>query len=97
MGARGFTLVELIVVLAITAGVSLVAGVSLSRVAAPDARPSGRAARLEAARVEAIRTARPVKVVLDSVAPTEVALVLPDGRMVGPSPQPLTSSSWILK
>ncbi len=78
--ARGFTLIEVIVVLVVLGVVGAVTAVGLGRVD-PDAGERPRKARLEAARLEAVREGRSVVVVGDTTHPAPT-LLLPDGRMI---------------
>jgi prepilin-type N-terminal cleavage/methylation domain-containing protein len=91
----GFTLVEVIVVLAIMGMILGVSGVALASL-----RPTPGSERLRAlavARERAIRTGQPVRVTTDSILkgsnhsplPTPL-LFLPDGRALGPGVDPLT-------
>ena len=94
----GFTLVELIVVLAIiglTAGIS---GLALASLKAPREAECMRG--LRAAREQAVTTGRATSAIVsscDSIAThaprtTHRVLFLPDGRAIGPGVDPLTGS-----
>jgi prepilin-type N-terminal cleavage/methylation domain-containing protein len=79
----GFTLVELIVTLAILAIATSVATGALTSVASGSDDPSGWVARLSAARARAIETGVPTLVSHDSAHVVPPVLYLPDGRAVG--------------
>jgi prepilin-type N-terminal cleavage/methylation domain-containing protein len=88
----GFTLIELIVVLAIVAVSLTVASLSLG-----SQRESGEAvtvweARLIRSRAQAIEGGRPVVVMPDSGNASGPVLFLPDGRAVGADVDPLTGA-----
>jgi prepilin-type N-terminal cleavage/methylation domain-containing protein len=87
VGATGFTLVELVVVLAILGLVLMVSGVALTSVRPTPATDSSRA--LARARAEAIRAGRPVVVTHHAPRTTHIVF-LPDGRAYGPGVDPLT-------
>lgn len=89
----GFTLVELIVVLAILGLIVGMSGLALASLRAP--RESQWLRELHRARAEAIRTGRPVRalVLSDSganLSPLSSPLFLPDGQALGPGVDPLT-------
>ena len=93
-GARlrpsGFTLLEVIVVLAIlglTVGLSVAAFVTLG---AP--RNSESVRELSRARIEAIRTGRPVLIGSNRAPRTALILFLPDARAIGAGADPLTGA-----
>jgi len=83
----GYTIIELIVVLAILGLVLGISGLALASLKAP--RESERVRALREARTEAIRAGKPVRTVMYHSPPTTV-LFLPDGRAIGPGVDPLT-------
>ena len=94
---RGVTLVELLVVLAILGVMAGISGVALASLRAP--RESARVRTLNEARAQAIRSGKPVQVLLDTVPPRTgqqarplIALFLPDGRAIGLGLDPLTGA-----
>ena len=87
---RGFTLVEVIVVVAI---LGLVAGMSgLAFVGLRSPRQSERVRDLWCARAEAIRTGQPVLTGDNRASRTAHVLFLPDGRAIGSGVDPLTGA-----
>ena len=90
MRPSGVTLVELIVVLAILGLVFGVTGLALTSLKAPRMSDSVRA--LAQARVEAIRTGRPVTAGAHHTPLIEPVLFLPDGRAIGPGADPITGA-----
>jgi prepilin-type N-terminal cleavage/methylation domain-containing protein len=76
----GFTLVELMVVLAILGLMAAVAGLAVRSMAAPDAA-SERAARIADARRQALRTRRPVTLQVAEGDSARRLLALPDGSV----------------
>ena len=91
----GFTLVEVLVVIAILTLVCGVSGLAFSSLRVP--RDSARLLALRTARSAAIRTGRPVRAVLPDDtggyrSPLPAPLFLPDGRAVGPAADPLTGA-----
>jgi prepilin-type N-terminal cleavage/methylation domain-containing protein len=85
----GYTLVEVIVVLAIMGLVAGVSGLALASLKTPS--ESDRTRALRQARAEAIRTGLPIRTV-DNFAPRTTHLFLPDGRAIGPGVDPLTGA-----
>jgi len=91
----GFTLVEVLVVIALLGLIFGVSGLAFSSLRLP--RESMRIAALRTARGIAIRSGRPVRAVLpgDNAgyrSPLPAPLFLPDGRAVGPAADPLTGA-----
>jgi len=87
---RGFTLVEVIVVVAI---LGLIAGMSgLAFVSLRSPRASERVRDLWRARAAAIQTGRPVIAGDNRVPRTAHVLFLPDGRAIGSGADPLTGA-----
>jgi prepilin-type N-terminal cleavage/methylation domain-containing protein len=93
-GKRAFTLVEVMVVLALLGLMAGISGLALASLDQP--RESEAVRALRAARAEAIRTGRPRRVTVTSHdtgsnrAPRTAYLFLPDGRGIGPGVDPLT-------
>jgi prepilin-type N-terminal cleavage/methylation domain-containing protein len=93
MTRTGFSLVELMVVMAI---VSITAAVATLAVGSVGTEPSPRtewARRLDEARSEAVERGRAIVVRSDSTGAYPSALFLPDGRAVGPDVDPLTGAA----
>ena len=86
---EGFTLLEVIVVLAVMGLALGISGLALATLKAP--RESERIRELREARAEAIHTGRPVRAVFDH-SPLPAPLFLPDGRAIGPGVDPLTGA-----
>ena len=86
----GFTLLEVIVVLAIVSLTLGVSGVALVSLRAP--HESARVRALHQARETAIHTGRPVSVDRTTVRGMAPTLFLPDGRALGPDVDPLTGA-----
>jgi hypothetical protein len=88
------TLVELLVVLTVLGLILGISGLALASLRAP--REAALVHALRDARAKAIRTGKPVRIVLDSLPaypPTRLpALFLPDGRAIGPGLDPLTGA-----
>lgn len=82
---RGTTLVELLVTLAILGLLAALSGVSVAGLRPPTA--AGPARALDSARAAAIRAGRIIRFAGDS---GYRAVLLPDGRVVGPGRDPLT-------
>jgi general secretion pathway protein H len=82
VGRAGATLVELLVVLAILGIAAGVVGLAHARLEAPDAE-SERAARVAAARREALETRRPVRLTLETDEGPAVLTLYPDGTARG--------------
>lgn len=94
-GHLGFTLMEVIVVVAILGLVFGVSGLAFTSLRAP--RASVWVTALRHARAESIRTGRPIRAVVPVNSGSErtallAVLFLPDGRAVGPSVDPLTGA-----
>ena len=90
---QGFTLLEVIVVVAILGLVFGMSGVALASLRAP--RASARVMALRKARAVAILGGRPARAILDSGgfrSPFVTPLFLPDGRAVGDGVNPLTGA-----
>lgn len=85
----GFTLLEVIVVLAIVGLVAGISGLALVSLKAP--RETEWVRRLNQARAEAIRSGRPIRIE-GNHAPRTTYLFLPDGRAIGPGVDPLTGA-----
>jgi prepilin-type N-terminal cleavage/methylation domain-containing protein len=86
---RGFTLVELIVVIAIIGFMALISGLAVASLTVP--RESEQIAGWRRARAAAIETGTPVRA--GSRSPlTAHLLFLPDGRALGPGVDPLTGT-----
>lgn len=81
---RGFTLIELIVAVAIVGIMAGVAGLAFSR-AAPVRSVNDTAAQVAAARSDALRLRRPVSVAVRIDGRVHRVTALPDGRVVGDS------------
>lgn len=79
----GFTLVELIVVVAVIAILFGVAGGAIASAFWVEVDPTGWPARLEAARARAVVEGRVVVAWPDSAHVDAPVLFLPDGRVVG--------------
>jgi prepilin-type N-terminal cleavage/methylation domain-containing protein len=94
VGWSGVTLVELLVVLTILGLILAISGVALASLRAP--REAALVRALREARAKAIRTGKPVRVVLDSPTVQQpnrlTAFLLPDGRAIGPGLDPLTGA-----
>jgi len=93
-GARlrpsGFTLLEVIIVLAI---LGLIVGLSVAAfVTLGASRDSESVRELSRARIEAIRTGRPVLIGSNRAPRTAHILFLPDGRAIGADTDPLTGA-----
>jgi len=88
--SRGFTLAEVIVVVAIMGLVFGVSGLAFLSLQAP--RSSKRVAALRHARAQAVLTGRPVDVGDHRSPLTAHALFLPDGRALGTGIDPLTGA-----
>ena len=87
----GYTLIEMIVVLAILGLAAGMSGLALASLKAP--RESQLVRALREARSQAIRCGRPVRAVLDhSLLPAP--LFLPDGRALGPGVDALTGAPY---
>jgi prepilin-type N-terminal cleavage/methylation domain-containing protein len=86
----GYTLVEVIVVLAIMGLMAGVSGLALASLKAP--RESEWILALRRARAEAIRTGRPMRTEDHRARRTATILFLPDGRAIGPGVDPLTGA-----
>ncbi len=93
MAARGSTLLELIVVLAVMGALAAITALALP--GRSGARVPTQIERLMLARDSAIRTGRPVEAVVDtgSDGVTRLVRFLPDGRSVGPGLDPLTGEA----
>lgn len=89
MKGEGYTLVEIIVVLAIMGLAAGISGLALASLKAP--RESDRIRALREARAESIRTGKPVRTVRYH-SPLATVLFLPDGRALGPGVEPLTGA-----
>lgn len=89
MSRLGFTLVELIVVIAIVGLMAAISGVAVASLQVP--RESEGVAALRHARAQAILTGTPVQADSNR-APrtTHSVLFLPDGRALGPGMDPLS-------
>lgn len=85
----GYTLVEVIVVLAITGLILGMSGLALASLKPP--RQSEWVRKLREARAVAIRTGRPVHTG-NNHAPRTTHLFLPDGRAIGPGVDPFTGA-----
>ena len=89
--SAGFTLVELIVVIAIIGLMAAISGVAIASLRLP--RESEEVAMLHHARAQAIATGVPVWAVGNhSPRTTHPVLFLPDGRAIGPGIDPLTGA-----
>jgi prepilin-type N-terminal cleavage/methylation domain-containing protein len=91
---RGITLVELLVVLVLVGMLVGMSALAMGRIRGPGLDPDESAARIGAARAEAIRAGRPIVLQGDSSGP---ALFLPDGRVLARDLDPLTgahSDAW---
>jgi len=86
---EGYTLIEVIVVLAIVGLVVGVSGLAIASLKAP--REAEWIRMLRQARADAIRTGRPVRSV-GNHSPLLTPLFLPDGRAIGPGVDPLTGA-----
>ena|SRR2546425_10348809 len=86
----GFTLLEVIVVLAILSVTLGVSGLALASLRAP--LESARVRALRQARVIAIHTGRPVGVDRTTARGLARTVFLPDGRALGPGVDPLTGA-----
>jgi len=87
---RGFTLLEVIVVVAILGLIAGVSGLAFVTLRAP--RQSELVHELSRARAEAIQTGRPVVSGSNRAPRTPHVLFLPDGRAVGLGADPLTGA-----
>ena len=85
----GYTLVEVIVVLAIMGLAAGISGLALTSLKAP--RESHRLRALHEARSRAIQSGRPVRAVFDRSS-LPAPLFLPDGRAIGPGVDPITGA-----
>lgn len=88
MPSKGFTLVELMVVIAIIAITASLSSVALGSLRATPPRP--RVAKLEQGRDSALRIGTPVSVELEQ----ETVLFLPDGRALGTGLDPWTGGPY---
>jgi prepilin-type N-terminal cleavage/methylation domain-containing protein len=86
----GYTLLEVIVVLAIMGLMAGVSGLALASLKTP--RESEWLRALRQARAEAIRTGRPMRIEDHRARRTAPILFLPDGRAIGPDVDPLTGA-----
>jgi len=86
----GFTLIELIVVIAIIGLIAAISGLAVAGLKLP--RESEEIAALRRARTEAIMTGAPMRAVDHRSPPTAHPLFLPDGRALGSGVDPLTGS-----
>jgi prepilin-type N-terminal cleavage/methylation domain-containing protein len=93
---HGYTLVEVIVVLALIGLALGIGGLALASLQLPRESESVRA--LRNARTKAIQTGDPVSLIAANLdtganrAPRVTHLFLPDGRVIGPGVDPLTGS-----
>jgi prepilin-type N-terminal cleavage/methylation domain-containing protein len=87
---RGFSLLEMIVVIAILGLVASVTGLAFVSLQAP--RESERVRELRMARAEAIRTAYAVVTGGTRAPRTAHVLFLPDGRAIGDGADPITGA-----
>jgi prepilin-type N-terminal cleavage/methylation domain-containing protein len=85
----GYTIIEVIVVLAILGLVLGISGLALASLKAP--REAQLVRVLREARSQAIRSGRPVRAVFDH-SPLPAPLFLPDGRAIGPGVDPFTGA-----
>src|SRR5437879_7932635 len=93
VGGPGFTIVELMVVIAILGLTLAVSGLALTSLQAP--RESAWTREMRRGRAEAIRTGVAIRAALPSAPFTALQhprrpLFLPDGRALGPGVDPLT-------
>jgi prepilin-type N-terminal cleavage/methylation domain-containing protein len=89
-GRAAFTLVELIVVLAILGLISGVSGLALASLKAP--RESEVVRQLRRSREKAILGGKPIHTVMNDASRTTRVLFFPDGRAFGPGVDPLTGA-----
>lgn len=87
---HGFTLIELIVVLAILGLIAGISGLALASLSVPG--ESMRTAALRRARAQSIESGIPVSTDRYGAPHTAHVLFLPDGRALGPGADPLTGA-----
>jgi prepilin-type N-terminal cleavage/methylation domain-containing protein len=90
MRRTGFTLVELIVVIAVIGMMAAISGVAVATLKLP--RESAEVAVLRSARAQAILTETSVRAVSNPAPRTPHVLFLPDGRAIGPGVDALTGA-----